>query len=42
MKIELINNHFKKIPEPFKKSEVEKLVDRVLKKLTIKILKISK
>ena len=38
MKIELINNHFKKIPEPFKKSEVVKLVDRVLEKIDYKNL----
>ena len=38
MKIELINNHYKKIPKPFKKSEVVKLVDRVLKKMDHKNL----
>ena len=38
MKIELINNHYKKIPEPFKKSEVVKLIDSVLKKIDYKNL----
>ena len=33
MKIELINDHYKKIPEPFKKKEIQKLVDVVLKKI---------
>ena len=33
MKIELINDHYKKIPEPFKKKEIKKLIDAVLKKI---------
>ena len=33
MKIELINDHYKKIPEPFKKKEIKKLIDVVLKKI---------
>ena len=33
MKIELINDHYKKIPEPFKKREIKKLIDAVLKKI---------
>jgi len=33
MKIELINDHYKKIPEPFKKKEIKKLIDLVLKKI---------
>ena len=33
MKIELINDHYKKIPEPFKKKEIKKLIDAVLEKI---------
>ena len=33
MKIELINNHYKKIPEPFKKKEIKKLIDVVIEKI---------
>jgi len=33
MKIELINDHYKKIPEPFQKKEIKKLIDAVLKKI---------
>ena len=33
MKIELINDHYKKIPEPFKKKEIKKLIDVVIKKI---------
>ena len=33
MKIELINDHYKKIPEPFKKKEIKKLIDVVLEKI---------
>ena len=33
MKIELINDHYKKIPEPFKKKEIKKLVDAVIEKI---------
>ena len=33
MKIELINDHYKKIPEPFKKKEIKKLIDTVLEKI---------
>ena len=33
MKIELINDHYKKIPEPFKKKEIKKLIEVVLKKI---------
>ena len=33
MKIELINDHYEKIPEHFKKKEIKKLIDAVLKKI---------
>ena len=33
MKIELINDHYKKIPEPFKKKEIKKLIDVVIEKI---------
>ena len=33
MKIELINDHYKRIPEPFKEKEIKKLIDAVLKKI---------
>jgi probable rRNA maturation factor len=33
MKIELINDHYEKVPEPFKKKEIKKLIDAVLKKI---------
>ncbi len=33
MKIELINDHYKKIPEPFRKKEIKKLIDTVLEKI---------
>tara|TARA_B100000902_G_scaffold364968_1_gene385422 strand:- start:315 stop:776 length:462 start_codon:yes stop_codon:yes gene_type:complete len=33
MKIELINDHYDKVPEPFKKKEIKKLIDAVLKKI---------
>ncbi len=39
MKIELINDHYKKIPEPFKKKEIKKLIDAVLKKIDSEELK---
>ena len=42
MKIELINDHYKKIPEPFKKKEIKKLIDVVLKRLALKNLKMVK
>jgi len=33
MKIELINDHYEEVPEPFKKKEIKKLIDAVLKKI---------
>ena len=38
MKIELINDHYKKIPESFKKKEIKKLIDEVLKKIGLEEL----
>ena len=38
MKIELINDHYKIIPEPFKKKEIKKLIDVVLEKIGSKEL----
>ena len=38
MKIELINDHYKKIPEPFKKKEIKKLIDVVLEKIGLEEL----
>ena len=38
MKIELINDHYKTIPEPFKKKEIKKLIDVVLEKIGSKEL----
>ena len=42
MKIELINDNYKKIHEPFKKNEIKKLIDVVLKKIGLKNLKMVK